>query len=118
MKDIIRIILIYAIISVVLYTTSHKENALWNLVYYMPVNCIVAISFIMIWRGFEDTLTRSLLIALTAYFLYEMVMDIIHIFNENLYQNYYLKAIIKYVLALGFSLTLLIIPIWKKIKRK
>jgi len=118
MQNTTRYILIYTLFNIIIYVNLHTNNSIWYLLYYTQFYSIVSVVSVFSWKKYKDNLTRSLIIGIVSYYSFELVMDIINIFDSELHKTLYLKKNINYCLGVGVSLSLLIIPLLKKFKRK
>ena len=117
MKNITRYILIYTIFSIVIYVNYYRKTSIWDVFYYSQYYSIVSVVIILAWRKYKDNLTRSLIIGIGFYYGFELVMDMINVFSPDLHELWYKKKYINYVCASGVGLSLLVIPIGKKLKK-
>ena len=117
MKNITRYILLYALFSIVIYVNFYEKTAIWRLVYYSQYYSIVSIVMIFAWKKYRDNLTRSLIIGLGFYYGFELIMDIINVFNPDLHSLWYKKRYINYACASGVGISLLVLPVIKRIKK-
>jgi hypothetical protein len=68
------------------------------------------------WIIDKSIITRSLLISLGCYYLFELSIDIIDVNNHELKVKLYKGKYINYILGISMGLSLLILPTIKKIK--
>ena len=119
MRNIVRYIIIIALLSIVAFVNFYdiSKEYVWNPVYYTHYYLIVTIFIGWGWTYFKDILTRSLLVALGFYYAFELLIDIINIIDHDLKVLLYKGKYINYILALSCGCSMLILPIWDKIKK-
>jgi hypothetical protein len=103
------------LMMIVAFVNYHnKDNYVWYFVYYLQMY-IVGFAFIILGLILDkSTLAQSLLITLGLYFLFEMTMDIIRIFDSELWDKWHEEKTINYLLSIAMALSLYIIPIIKR----
>ncbi|WBC28389.1 hypothetical protein RPMD05_1 [Rhodobacteraceae phage LS06-2018-MD05] len=117
MRKLTRNISILTILIIVIFVNFNKENAIWDLFWFNQTYLIVFGFIILGWNISKDKLTRSLLLALGFYYSFEFIMDILNIFNPELYEILYKTKIINYLLALSCGCSLLILPLVGGLKK-
>lgn len=106
-----------ALFIIVIFVNFDKETPIWDLFYYLQNYMYVGFFIYMVWILIKDVITRSLLIGIGLYYLFEFGMDLIHIFNSELYDKLYTTSLINTVLSISCAMSLFIYPFINK-KRK
>lgn len=114
----IKYILILSLLDIVLFVNLNNiSNPVWNLMWYSQFYFIAFIAFYYSWQLFNNTIIRSIIISLTSYFIFHMIINVVDIFDHELKLIMYKGKYINYILGLSMGIALLILPLINKIKK-
>lgn len=115
---IFRLALIASILDIVIFVnfndSMNKQE--FKLMFYVHIFIIVMMFINFGWKKHKDNLTRSLLIALGFYWLFEIIMQSIAVIDFDLKVRLYTGKNINYILSLACGGSLLVLPTWNKLK--
>lgn len=114
---IVKATAIIAFLVIVIFVNFNKETHLWDLFYYIQSYLFVAFFIFLGWKLEQNTIIRSIIITIGVYYSFELFVDILRVFNSNLVEKWYTTKVINYILAMSCSLSLLIYPFIKGLKK-
>jgi len=118
MKNIITSALSVIILIIVIYVNFNiKDDNVWDLIGYTKDYVIVGLVIFLVYKIEKGVIIRCLLFALGSYYVFELVMDILEISNDEMHTELYKKKYINYSVALGICVALGV-PLFKRRKKK
>lgn len=115
---VVKYILILSLLNIVLFVNLNNiSNPLWNLMWYCQFYFIAFIAFVLSWKRYNNIIIRSVIIGLTFYFLFHLIVNVIDIFNHDLKLIMYKGKYINYIIGTSMGIALLILPLIKILQK-